>query len=267
MTDDLLEELIAARRSGAQCAVATVAATKGSVPREAGAKMLVYADGKSSGTIGGGKFEAIVIADAVAAMKKTAPLLKTYPLHEGDTESFGAICGGEVTVLIEPQKSGSSLFLIGAGHCAQAIARLAAECGFVVTVVDDRQELLATFPANSVRTAAVAPPEFIASREWQSDEALIIVSRNYEIDREALQAALPHRGAGYLGMIGSERKVRRVFDELKERGVHEREFARVYAPLGLDIGADSPAEIAVSVIAEVLQVLRSRSGRHLRDRT
>ena len=257
MTDDLLEELIAARRAGKQCAVATVATTKGSVPREAGAKMLVYPDGTSSGTIGGGKFEALVIGDAIAAMRDGAPLLKRYSLHEGEAESFGAICGGEVTVLIEPHKRGPGLFLIGGGHCAQAIARLASECGFVVTIVDDRDDVAST-------TVRVDPAEFIGGREWKSDDALVLVSRNYQLDREALHAALQRPGYGYLGMIGSGRKVRRVFDELKERGVDERALAQVYAPLGLDIGADSPKEIAVSVVAEILQVLRGRKGGHLR---
>jgi xanthine dehydrogenase accessory factor len=264
MTDDLLEELLAARRAGVACAVATIAVTKGSVPREAGAKMIIYSDGGSSGTIGGGKFEALVVTDALAALENTTPLLKTYPLHEGDAESFGAICGGEVTVLIEPQKSGPPLFLIGAGHCAQAIAKLAAECGFIVTVVDDRQELLSQLPTASLRIAAVAPPEFIGGRAWKSDEALVIVSRNFEIDREALHAAVQNPGVGYLGMIGSTRKVRQVFEELTARGVAKDALAKVYAPLGLDIGADSPAEIAVSVLAELLQVLRRRSGAHLR---
>ncbi|HEX8280375.1 MAG TPA: XdhC family protein, partial [Chthoniobacterales bacterium] len=210
------------------------------------------------------RFEALVLGDALGAMREGAPLLKTYPLHEGDAESFGAICGGEVTILIEPQKPGPSLFLIGAGHCAQAIAKLAAECGFVVTVVDDRPELFRRLPANSVRTATIPADQFIAGREWKPDEALIIVSRNYQVDREALHAALQHRGAGYLGMIGSARKVRRVFDELKERGVDDGALSEIYAPLGLDVGADSPAEIAISVMAEVLQVLRGRPGGHLR---
>jgi xanthine dehydrogenase accessory factor len=133
-----------------------------------------------------------------------------------------------------------------------------------VTVVDDRPELFRRLPANSVRTATIPADQFIAGREWKPDEALIIVSRNYQVDREALHAALQHRGAGYLGMIGSARKVRRVFDELKERGVDDGALSEIYAPLGLDVGADSPAEIAISVMAEVLQVLRGRPGGHLR---
>jgi xanthine dehydrogenase accessory factor len=245
-------------------AVATIAATTGSVPRAAGSKMFVYGDGRSSGTIGGGKFESLVIADTLAAMRDKKPLLKTYPLHEGETDSFGAICGGEVTVFIEPQLTSESLYLIGAGHCSQAIAKLAAECGLFVTVVEDRDELLAELPPAVARISDTSPVNFISSHEWQSDEAIVIVSRNHEIDREALAAALAQTGAGYIGMIGSRRKVRMVFDDMRGRGVPEEKLANVYAPLGLDIGADSPAEIAVSTVAEIVAVLRQRTGNHMR---
>jgi len=251
---------------GKECtpfAVATVAATTGSVPRAAGSKMFVYSDGRSSGTIGGGKFEALIVADALTAMREKKPLLKTYPLHEG-ADSFGAICGGEVTVFIEPQLTSEALFLIGAGHCSRAIAKLAAECGLFVSVIDDREEMLADLPPVIAHISDSSPAQFIASREWRNDEALVIVSRNHEIDREALAAALTRTGAGYVGMIGSKRKVRDVFDDLRRRGVPDEKLAKVYAPLGLDIGADSPAEIAVSTVAEVLSVLRQRSGKHLR---
>jgi xanthine dehydrogenase accessory factor len=245
-------------------AVVTIAATTGSVPRAAGSKMFVYADGASSGTIGGGKFEALVIADAVVAMGGKKPWLKTYPLHEGETDSFGAICGGEVTVFIEPQATSEALYLIGAGHCSQAIAKLATECGLFVTVVEDRDELLADLPPPVDRISDSSPANFIASREWRNDEAIVIVSRNHEIDREALAAALAQTGAGYIGMIGSRRKVRMVFDDMRGRGVPEEKLANVYAPLGLDIGADSPAEIAVSTVAEILAVLRQRTAKHMR---
>jgi xanthine dehydrogenase accessory factor len=228
--------------------------------------MLVYADGKGSGTIGGGKFEALVMADARRQMREKEPLLKTYPLHESSPESFGAICGGEVTVLIEPQTVSEAIFLIGGGHCAQAIARLALDCGLFVTVVDDRANVLAALPKTVPAVAEVAPAKFISGRKWRADEALVIVSRHHEIDRAALAAALKTSGAGYIGMIGSDRKVQRVFAQLKKSGVPQKRLAQVYAPLGLDIGADSPAEIAVSVMAEILVVLRKRSGAHLRAR-
>ena len=265
MTDALLDELATARRARNLCALVTVAATKGSVPRAAGSKMLVYASGLTSGTIGGGKFESLVIAEAQEQMREKKPLLKTYPLHESSPESFGAICGGEVTVLIEPQILSEAIFLIGGGHCAQAIARLALDCGLFVTVLDDRSQLLPALPAQVATITDVAPAKFIGSRQWKNDEALVIVSRNYEIDRDALAAALGNCAAGYIGMIGSDRKVKQVFDYLSERGVSKEKLRQVYAPLGLDIGADSPAEIAVSVIGEILTVLRQRGGQHLRD--
>ena len=264
MTDWLLEELACAQQARTPCALITVAAIKGSVPRAAGSKMLVYADGSISGTIGGGKFEALVIQEALQQMREKEPLLKTYPLHEASADSFGAICGGEVTILIEPQSLTEAIFLIGGGHCAQAIAKLAVECGLATTVVEDRVEIGTSLPVSVQIVRDIEPPKFIADRTWKSDEALVMVSRNYEIDREALDAALKISGAGYVGMIGSDRKVQRVFDQLKERGVSREALGQVYAPLGLDIGADSPAEIAVSVLSEVLMVLRKRSGGHLR---
>lgn len=265
MTDAVLEELLTAQKSRRACAVVTVAATKGSVPRAAGAKMLVYVDGKISGTIGGGKFESLVIADAQQCIRDKSVTLKTYPLREGEPDSFGAICGGESTVLIEPQSRSEAVFLIGGGHCSQAMAKLCADCGLFVTVVDERADVLAQLPQS---VATINQPEyakFIRDREWTTDEALLIVSRQYDLDRGALAAALENCRAGYIGMIGSRRKVLRVFDELKSAPGAAR-LAEVYAPVGFDIGADSPTEIAVSALAEVLAVLRKRSGDHLRLR-
>ena len=224
--------------------------------------MIVYGDRKICGTIGGGKFEALVVEDCLQSIASKETLLKTYPLREDRPDSFGAICGGEVTVMIEPQNLNTALYLVGGGHCSLAIARLASDCGMHVTVVEDRAELLENFPAtiNLVIQNAV---EFISRREWRNDEALVLVSRNHELDRDALAAALKKTGAGYIGMIGSRRKVHRVFDALKQAVSAER-LKDVYAPIGLDIGADSPAEIAVSVIAEILKVQRQRKGNHLR---
>lgn len=265
MIDGILEELVAARRDRIPCALVTVAATRGSVPRAAGSKMLVYGDGKVSGTIGGGKFESLVIADAQEQMKQDEPLLKTYPLHESACDSFGAICGGESVVLIEPQLLREAIVLVGAGHCAQAIARLATQAGLHVSVIDDRKELLSMLPSAAVALLEADPAAAITNRTWRKDEALILVSRNYEIDKQALAAALSLGGIGYIGMIGSERKVRRVLDDLRAAGMPEEKLRTVYAPVGLNIGADSPAEIAISVIAEVLAVLRKQKVDHLRS--
>jgi xanthine dehydrogenase accessory factor len=226
--------------------------------------MVVYADGRSAGTIGGGKFEALVIEEAAKRLAEKTPFLKRYPLRENEAESFGAICGGEVTVLIEPQIINEAIVLVGGGHCSQAIARLAFETGLHVTILEDRPELLVDFTHVHQTIATTPPASFIAERTWQPDEALVIVSRNYLIDQEALGAALGQPGISYIGMIGSRRKVLRVFDELENRGLAPRKASHLYAPIGLDIGADSPAEIAISVLAEVLRVLRKKSGTPLR---
>jgi xanthine dehydrogenase accessory factor len=263
MIDPLLEELVAAQRSRTRCALVTVAATNGSVPRAAGAKMLVYASGRISGTIGGGKFESLVIADAQQCLQEKQPQLKTYSLREDEPDSFGAICGGESTVLIEPQSVGEAVFLIGGGHCGLAIAKLCADCGLFVTVIDERADLLTLLPPGVVTIAEPDYAKFIRSREWSADEALLIVSRQHELDRAALAAAIENCEAGYIGMIGSRRKVLRVFDQLKDAPGADR-LGEIYAPIGLDIGADAPTEIAVSVVAEILMILRKRSGGHLR---
>ena len=260
---DILEELVASRRAGRPCALATVAATKGSVPRHPGAKMIVYADNSISGTVGGGKFESLVIAEALDCIARKEPLLKTWPLREDQPDSFGAICGGEVTVLIEPQLPTHRLLIVGGGHCAQAIARLAAECGFHVTALEDREEVLEQCEAAHRRLTDPAPA-FLVAHDWDKSDALVIVSRHYDIDREALAAALHKGGMGYIGMIGSRRKVLQVFDQLKSSGFTSEQLSSIYAPLGLDIGADSPAEIAVSILAEILMVLRGKSGRPLK---
>lgn len=260
---DLLEELLEARRRGSPCVLATVAATSGSVPRQPGAKMLVRADGSIAGTVGGGKFESLVIAEALECLSAGRVTLKTWPLREGEHDSFGAICGGEVTVLLEPFAPAHRMFLVGAGHCAVAIARLAATCGFHVTAADSRPDALALCTEAHERILSDGAEE-IAARRWGAGDAIVIVSRHYDIDREALAAALRSGGAGYVGMIGSRRKVRRVFDQLLAEGFRAEDLADVRAPLGLDIGADSPGEIAVSVLAEVLAVLRGRPGAPLR---
>ncbi len=265
--DELLRELLGALDRRERCALVTVAAARGSTPREAGAKMLVYATGGTAGTIGGGGFEALVIKESleVLAADVRQPKLKTYPLHEGASESFGAVCGGEVTVLIEPQAPAEALFLVGAGHCARALARLAGSCGWHVTVMDQRPELLADFPAAS-QIAQPSATEFISQRAWRPDEALVIVSHNYLVDRDALLAALRQAGMGYLGMMGSRRKVRLAFDEALAAGISPQRLNEVYAPVGLDLKAETPDEIAISVMAQILQVMRAAPGGHLAER-
>jgi xanthine dehydrogenase accessory factor len=266
-SETIYQLLLDAFKAGEACALATIAEVTGSAPREIGAKMVIYEDGRSAGTIGGGKFESLVIAEAIRAIADGKSVLKTYPLHEASENSFGAICGGEVTVLIEPQPRPPLFCLVGAGHCSQALAKLAQECGFAVTVLDDRVELLSpSHFSSSIRSISDSAPEnFIRNHKWCERDALVLVGRNYHIDREALAAALETGGTGYIGMIGSRKKVLTVFDELAARGFSREAFSEVRAPIGINIAADSPAEIAISIMAEVFTVLRGANGRPLRE--
>jgi xanthine dehydrogenase accessory factor len=260
----ILEELLEAKANGRECVLITVAATSGSVPRQAGTRMIVYGSGEISGTVGGGKFEALVIEDSLATLQTGKPKLKTYVLREGSTDSFGAICGGEVTALLEPQTRSETVYLFGAGHCAVAIGRLARTCGFRTVLIEDRPEIVGSFGPADQKRIEPEPAKWITTQSWQCSDALILVNRKYELDRDALEAALKGRGFGYIGMMGSKRKVRRVYDELKLRGIDPADFELVHAPIGLDIGADSPEEIAISVMAEILAVLRGQSGESMR---
>lgn len=262
-TDGLLRELLAARARREPCVVATVAAVRGSVPRESGAKALIFEDGRILGTIGGGKMEALVIADALSTLADGQPVLKTYPLHEASPDSFGAICGGEATLFLEPQALGEWLHIFGGGHCGQTLARLAMDCGWHVTLVDDRPDTLKSGAANVLHEGSAAG--YIAARAWRKNDAAVLVARNFHLDRDALAALLANPGAGYLGMMGSKKKVRAVFEELRAQGVTPEALAAVHAPVGLDIRADSPMEIAVSILAEIMAVMRQGRGSSLRD--
>ena len=264
MSYSILAELLEARSQGVPCVLVTVASAQGSVPRHAGTKMIVYASGKVSGTIGGGKAEALVIQDALRCLETGEIELKRYPLREGEPDSFGAICGGEITLLIEPQRAGESIYLFGAGHCAAAIARLARRCEINVFVIEDREDTLNAFEPANQKHLWKNPADFARKQSWNASDAILLVNRNYMLDRDTLKAVLGTSGYGYVGMIGSKRKVLKVYDELRAQGVSSESLSRVRAPLGIDIGADSPEEIAISVMAEVLAVLRKRSGKSMR---
>jgi xanthine dehydrogenase accessory factor len=266
MISDVMEKWVEAQKSHTPSALVTVAAVAGSVPRETGSKMLIYADGKTNGTIGGGKFEALVIDAALEAIPTGETVLKTYPLRENHADSFGAICGGEVTVLIESQHPAGRLILSGAGHCSQAIAALAKSCGYAVIVIDDRTELAnqSAFPEADQFVSDQTNEIFFERLTWSLNDAVALVNRNYILDKEALRCLLPHLSKiGFVGMIGSRRKVRRVYEELRSEGCAIDPTDRVYAPIGLDIGADSPQEIAISVLAEILAVRRNATAGHL----
>ncbi len=254
-------------RAGYPCVVVTVIATKGSTPRKTGAKMLVRGDGSIQGTVGGGKFESLVIEAAVNALESGELETRSFPLHELSDDSFGAICGGEITVLLEPYAIKQRLLISGAGHCGQALAELAIQCGWAVTVFDDRPALFDTPLYTENHADFNAAPDALRSFEFRPDDCLVLVSKGHPEDRAAVKAVLsrdPVPELAYFGMIGSDRKVSMILKDLEAEGLAAEELKKIYAPIGLNIGSESPAEIAVSIMAEILQVTRGARGGHSR---
>jgi xanthine dehydrogenase accessory factor len=255
-------------------ALASVVETKGSGPSRAGRRMLIFADGSFSGTVGGGPFEALVIADSAALFREGGPvrLLKWYDFFERELtpgearEPTNMICGGSARVSIELLTASPQLLVLGGGHVGHALARLGRELGYAVVVGDDREEYArpARFDDGvlAVRTNReyLLPTEALAAGR---DRYVAIVSRCWETDLAALRHWLvpDAPAARYLGLIGSARKVRGVLARLREEGFSPERLAQIHAPIGFEIGAVTPAEIAVAILAEITAVRRTGAAR------
>jgi xanthine dehydrogenase accessory factor len=258
MNDDVFRAAARALESGESAALVTVVATGGSTPQRVGAKMLVYADGRSVGTIGGGCYENDAAGKAREAIRQRRPLLARYDLNDDVAGESGLICGGHMEVFIDPIEPAPHLYVVGAGHIGQHLARAAAEVGFRVHVVDDREKFanLDRFPG-AAEIAVADIPGWLARTTLVPRSYAVVVTRGHRHDFEALKA-LVGRDLQYVGLIGSRAKVKRICDALAAEGVGADELAGVHAPIGLDIGAVTPAEIAVSIVAELIA---ERSGR------
>ena len=270
MSDDaFFRELVAELSRRGRLALASVTECRGSGPSKVGRRFLIFEDGSFSGTIGGGPFEALVVADAGALFRGEGPgrLLKWYDFFEreitsgGPREPTNMICGGSARVAIELLKAAPSLVILGGGHVGLALARLGTQMGYDVTVGDDREEYSRPerFP-EGVRSVQTDRDYALPSGALPAcrDRYVAVVSRCWETDLAALRPWLADDAppARYLGLIGSNRKVRGVFARLREEGVPEERIRRVRAPIGLEIGAVTPEEIAVSILAEVTAVRR-----------
>lgn len=252
---DIYEEIARMHRDGAAGVVATVVSVGGSTPRSAGAKMIVYPDGRALGTIGGGAIEADVIDRARLLVESREASLLSFDL-DGDV---GMACGGRMDVFLEPIAGAPVVTVMGGGHVGQAVANVAKRAGFRVTVVDDRPEVVSAerFPSADLRL--VGGVELLGgSLSINESSFVVVVTRGHRFDKEWVRAVVNLRPA-YIGMIGSAEKVRGTFDELAREGVAGSVLERIHAPIGLDIGAETPDEIAVSVVAEIIAVRRGVS--------
>jgi xanthine dehydrogenase accessory factor len=248
---NVFEAAAVAFRTGRRAALATVIGVGGSAPRHSGARMLVHDDGATVGTIGGGQVEHRVIAVALEVLRTGVPA--RYEVHL--TRDLGMCCGGAMEVYVEPLQVREPFVVFGAGHVACAVAPLLVALDFAVTVVDTRDELLTAgrFPGC---TLADADPVAFA-RELGPDPSAwwLIVTHDHGIDQDLCEVLLP-KACSWLGMIGSRAKVAKFLMRLRAGGVDESLFAKLCAPVGLDLGAETPAEIAVAIAAEVVRVRR-----------
>jgi xanthine dehydrogenase accessory factor len=251
---DVLEAALRAEASGAPAALVTVIATEGSTPQKAGAKMLVYPDGRIVGTIGGGCVEAEMTWRARQSIEARKPQVASYDLTPDQAGEDGLVCGGRMQVFIEPIEGTPTLCLFGAGHVAQPLARMAKASGFRVEVADDRIKF-----ANRERFPEVdllVVDDFAAAARQMTLGAntyVVVVTRGHKGDTEALRTVVG-KGLRFVGLLGSRPKLVHLVSALEESGVPVEELAEIHCPLGIEIGAVSPEEIAVSVLAQMIAV-------------
>ena len=260
---DIFEEIVRLRREGGKAALATVVKWLGSTPRRDNAKMLILEDGSTMGSIGGGSTEAEVVEEARRVLETEKASLTKFTLTQEDAARDGLICGGTVEVFVEPILPDPSLLLMGGGHLAQAIAEAAQRVSFKVSVVDDRASFANRERFPGVEETIVASfEESLDSIDVTENTFILIVTRGHGYDQVVLEKAI-QSPARYVGLVGSRRKIRIILKNLLDKGIPPKTFSNLYAPIGLEIGSETPQEIAVSVIAELISL---RKGVHQRSK-
>lgn len=245
----ILRELVDAIGRGEPVVSATVVRTSRSVPRHAGSRMLVYGDGHTSGTIGGGEMEHRVCVEAAAALADGKPRLATYTLVD-PAEGDPGVCGGEVDIYMEPHMPPSTMYIIGAGHVGRAVSGLSHWLGYRTVVWDDREESVAEIE-NADATVSGPIDEALKQEPVTETTSIIMVTRNVPLDLQLLPSLIA-TPARYIGLMGSRRRWDTTHDLLIEAGVSESDLEKVHTPIGIEIQAETPEEIAVSIMAEVI---------------
>src|SRR5437764_5276858 len=254
---DIYEELVRLRKLGQKCALATIVEVRGSIPSYESAKILVREDGSMAGTIGGGCVEAEVWNAAREVIETEKPKHLTFNLGQDAAYDNGLLCGGQLDVFVEPVLPLPHAFIFGAGHISKSLSKVATLAGFATVVVDDRETFAnrERFP-EAAEVHAAEYEEAFPRLNINETSYIIIVTRGHRDDMRVLKLAIG-TPARYIAMIGSKRKVLNVVRELEKEGMERAALERIFAPMGLNIGAISPEEIAISVAAEMIAVRRN----------
>jgi xanthine dehydrogenase accessory factor len=254
-----LAELLKAQELGEGVALATVVKARGSVPRHAGSKMLIYEDGRISGTIGGGEMESRVVAEALEALAAGRPRVVPYSLVDPE-EGDPGVCGGEVEIYIEPYLPSATVFVIGCGHVGRAVAEVASWLDYRVAVYDDRVDLVdpEQIPSADIYLSGEFA-EVLEILKITANTYVVAVTRNVLVDREILPQLLD-TPAPFIGVIGSRRRWQQTQKLLLEDGMSKEALGRFHSPIGLELRAETPKEIALSIMAEIIMFRRGGTG-------
>jgi xanthine dehydrogenase accessory factor len=260
---DLYRKMAALSDAGDSFVLVTIVDAQGSTPRKTGAKMLVLSDATTFGTVGGGKIEHRATRDAMEALRAGTSRLVPYELRSEGEYALDMACGGEASVFLEVHIPLRTLVIVGAGHIAQKLCPMARLLDFRVVVVDDRPEFAVAERLPDAEVVILGDPaetaSIVAIDRWT---AVVIVTRGHLHDEAALASTLG-TDAFFIGMIGSRSKVRTVFAQLEAKGVPRDALARVRSPVGLDLGGETPGEISLSIMAQIVALCHGRGGYHL----
>ena len=254
---DLYDEIVRLRKLGQKCAVATIVQVNGSIPSFESAKILVREDGSFMGTVGGGCVEAEVWNAAREVIETEKPRHLSFSLGQDAAYDEGLICGGQLNIFVEPVIPQPRAFIFGGGHVSKGISKIATLAGFSTSIIDNREAFANAerFP-EAEATYAEEYEDVFGKLPVNSSSYIIIVTRGHRDDMRVLRWAV-NTPAKYIAMIGSKRKTISVVHELEKEGFPRETFEKVFAPMGLEIGAELPEEIAISVVAEMIAVRRA----------
>ncbi len=251
---NIYEKIVELQKNKTPAALVTVVRTDGSTPRKAGSKMVVDWEGRTTGTVGGGTAEAMLIKLAKTCIRENRTDTLVYNMAEDGRPGTAMVCGGTMEFFVEPLQIAPTLFIFGGGHVAHALYRLSCFVGFDCEIIEDRKDVLTQERFPEARKLHLGNPGKVAvGLPVQPQDYVVIATRHHKFDLEVLQALI-HKPLKYLGMLASVRKKAELFGKLREQGVSDKLLEMIHTPVGLAIEAETPEEIAVSIVAEMIHI-------------